>query len=137
MNIKVFTDGGSRGNPGEAGIGVYIEDDDKELASIGKRIGVQTNNVAEYQAIIEAFDWLIKNKYNIEGATINFYMDSELAYSQLSGLYKVKNEKIREMIFEIRQREAELGIDVNYNHVRRESNKKADTMVNMALDNKL
>lgn len=138
MNVKVFTDGGSRGNPGESAIGVYIENEDGELVGIGRRIGIQTNNVAEYSAIIEALVWLIDNKSKIgDDAQIDFYMDSQLAYSQLSGLYKVKNDKIREMIFEIRQKESELGIDVKYQHVRRENNKKADYLVNMALDYKI
>ncbi len=138
MNVKVFTDGGSRGNPGESAIGVYIENEEGKLVGIGRRIGIQTNNVAEYSAIIEAFIWLIDNKSKIgEDAQIDFYMDSQLAYSQLSGLYKVKNDKIREMIFEIRQKESDLGVDVKYQHVRREHNKKADYLVNLALDYKI
>lgn len=134
--LSIYTDGGSRGNPGPAALGVYIEDENKkELARIGKRIGETTNNVAEYSAITEAFAWLLanKDKQNIE--SVSFYMDSQLAYSQIVGLYKVKNERIREFIFEIRQKEAEVGFPVYYNHIRRENNKKADLMVNLALDN--
>jgi len=136
--IAIYTDGGSRGNPGPAALGVYIEDENKkELARIGKTLGVATNNFAEYSAIVEGLSWAIenKNKFNIE--KISFFMDSQLAYSQLVGLYKVKNEKIRELIFLIRQKEAELKIPVWYNHIPREQNKKADFMVNFALDNEL
>lgn len=134
--ILIFTDGGARGNPGPAALGVYIEDDNKkELARIGKKIGHATNNVAEYSAILEGLSWAVENKHklNIEG--INFYMDSQLAYSQLIGLYKVKNEKIREFVFEIRKKEAELAIPIFYAHIPREENKQADYMVNQALDN--
>lgn len=136
--VVIFTDGGARGNPGPAAFGVFIQDENgKELARIGKTIGVATNNVAEYSAIVEGLNWLLENKkkYNFTGA--NFYMDSQLAYSQLSGLYKIKNAKIRELVFSIRQKEQLLGIPVLYNHVPREQNRKADFMVNQALDNEL
>jgi ribonuclease HI len=137
-NIIVFTDGGARGNPGPAALGVFIQDENgKELARIGKTIGETTNNVAEYSAIIEGFNWLLKNKERLNIESVNFYMDSQLACSQLNGIYKVKNPKIREFVFEIRQKEAELGIPVTYAHVRREQNTKADFMVNQALDNRL
>lgn len=134
--LSIYTDGGSRGNPGPAALGVYIEDENKkEVVRIGKRIGETTNNVAEYSAITEAFSWLLANKDKLSIESVSFYMDSQLAYSQIVGLYKVKNERIREFIFEIRQKEAEVGFPVYYNHVRREYNKKADMMVNLALDN--
>lgn len=136
--IKIYTDGGSRGNPGPAAIGVYISDgNNKELAKIGKKIGEATNNVAEYSAITEGFTWVLANKGKHDISEVYFYMDSQLAYSQIVGLYKVKNERIRGFIFEIRQKEAELGVPVFYNHIFREKNKKADLMVNLALDNML
>jgi len=138
-NIIVFTDGGSRGNPGPAAVGIYMEDHaGKEITSIGKKIGNATNNVAEYSAIIEALDWLCKNKHKLEENTrIAFYLDSELAYSQLSGLYRVKNTTIRELVFKVRQKEAELNMQISYLHIPREKNKKADLLVNLALDNLL
>lgn len=136
--IQVYTDGGSRGNPGPAAIGVYITDgNSKELAKIGKKIGDTTNNVAEYSAIVEGFIWLLANKTKHDIKEVYFFMDSQLAYSQIVGLYKVKNERIRDFVFEIRQKEAELGIPVYYNHIFREKNKNADQMVNLALDNML
>jgi ribonuclease HI len=137
--IEVFTDGGSRGNPGQSAVGVYIADENgKELVSIGKKIGIATNNVAEYSAIVEALEWLVKNKKKFDDTVqINFFLDSELAYSQLCGLYKVKNSAIRELIFIIRQKEAELDKPIAYSHIPREKNKKADLLVNLALDNLL
>jgi ribonuclease HI len=136
--ISIFTDGGSRGNPGPAALGVFIEDENKvELARIGKAIGDTTNNVAEYSAIIEGFNWALANKENLNIQRINFYMDSQLACSQLTGLFKVKNPKIREFVFEIRQKEATLKVPIFYTHIPREENFRADFMVNQALDNKL
>lgn len=136
--ILIYTDGGSRGNPGLAALGVYIEDDKgKELARIGKKIGQATNNVAEYAAILEGFSWLVENKKKHKTESAYFYMDSELACLQLTGIYKVKNSKIREFVFQIRQKEAELKIPVFYEHIPREQNTKADFMVNLALDNML
>jgi ribonuclease HI len=137
--ISVYTDGGSRGNPGPSALGVYIVDQDgKNLASIGKTLGEATNNIAEYSAILEAFNWLIQNRAKIkEDATIYFYMDSLLAYSQLSGIYKIKNLKLRELLFEIRSKQKELGLPIEFAHIRREYNTKADALVNLALDNNL
>ncbi len=136
--ISIFTDGGARGNPGPAALGVYIEDEKhQELARIGKRIGETTNNVAEYAAIIEGLNWALENKERLKIGSIQFYVDSQLASSQLAGIYKVKNPRIREFVFEIRQKEADLNIPVFYSHIPREKNKKADYMVNHALDNGL
>lgn len=134
--ITIFTDGGSRGNPGPAALGVYITDDKNQvLARIGKYLGETTNNIAEYSAIVEGLDWLIENKDKIKTEKAHFYMDSQLAYSQLVGLYKIKNAKIREMVFEIRSKEEKLDFPIIYNHVPREKNKNADFLVNLALDN--
>lgn len=137
--ILIYTDGGSRGNPGPSALGVYIEDENhKELVSIGKAIGITTNNVAEYSAILEAFLWLGQNPKLLQDDTkIYFYMDSLLAYSQIVGLYKVKNNRLREILFKIREQEAFLKKEIYYAHIPREENKKADRMVNLALDNML
>lgn len=135
--LSVYTDGGSRGNPGPAAIGVYIEQDGKPVAQIGKKIGNATNNFAEYSAILEALNFLLENKDKLVFSKVEFFMDSELAYSQLVGLYKIKNSDIRKFIFEIRIKEASLGVPINYSHIRREKNKKADSLVNMALDNNI
>jgi ribonuclease HI len=136
-NIDIFTDGGSRGNPGPAAIGVYIVDDKgKKLAAIGKRIGEATNNTAEYKAVLEALSWLIENKGKIENnAKISFFLDSQLVYSQINGIFKVKSESIRELIFAVKEKQARFGMPLVWNHIPREKNKMADQMVNLALDN--
>lgn len=135
MEITIHTDGGSRGNPGNAAIGVFVEGDGKVLAKIGKRIGVETNNVAEYKAVIEAFVWLLENKEIHSISKVTFYMDSMLVFSQLTGKYKIKDENIRSMVFTIREKQSELNIPVFWNHIPREKNKDADLLVNRALDN--
>ena len=137
--LYVYTDGGSRGNPGEAALGFYVENQSQQmLAGIGRRLGVATNNVAEYNAILEALSWIVSNKSDLPNLKeVNFFMDSQLASSQLNGVYKVKNSKLREIIFEIRQKEAEINLAISYSHVPREQNKKADKLVNQALDEKL
>lgn len=138
-NISIFTDGGARGNPGPAAIGVYITDDNgNKLAAIGKRIGDATNNTAEYKAVLEALSWLIENKQNLEkNAKIAFFVDSQLVYSQIKGTFKVKTESIRELFFSVREKQAQLGLQLEWNHIPREKNKMADELVNLALDNLL
>lgn len=143
--IHVYTDGGARGNPGDAAIGVYITDSsNKEIAGFGKKIGFSTNNVAEYTAVLEALDWIIKNKKQVRFVKkkLNitkafFFLDSLLVYSQIVGLYKVKNSNLRSLLFSIREKETEAGLPIFYKHIPREQNKKADTYVNKALDNKV
>jgi ribonuclease HI len=137
-SINVFTDGGSRGNPGQSALGVYIETEvHKELVSIGKTLGIKTNNVAEYSAIREALTWILENKKKAPKlSNIYFYMDSNLAVQQLNGVYKIKNSDLRIIIFEIKKLESQIKIPIFYNHIPREQNKKADSLVNKALDNK-
>lgn len=138
-SLNIYTDGGSRGNPGPAALGVYIENDHGvTLDQIGKSLGITTNNVAEYSAIIEGLTWALKHKVQMPNLEqINFYMDSNLAASQLNGLYRIKSPVLRELLFLAKEKEAELGVPIVYTFIPREQNKKADRMVNMALDNKL
>ena len=94
--LLIFTDGGARGNPGPAAIGFIIKDNYGEvLVELGKFIGRATNNVAEYQAVIEALTWL-KNNYQrkeLSNDQIDFFLDSNLVVNQLNGFYKIKTKK--------------------------------------------
>lgn len=137
--INVYTDGGARGNPGPAAIGVYIVSEQGEnLAKIGKKIGHATNNVAEYSAVIEALSWLIINEDKVgKEKEICFFLDSQLVVSQINGIFKVKNATLRGLLFAIREKEGILNKNIRYAHIPREENKEADKMVNMALDNLL
>lgn len=134
--INIFTDGGARGNPGPSALGVFIEDErGNEIISIGKTLGINTNNYAEYSAIEESLKFVKKNLNNFPSLKkINMYMDSNLAASQLNGLFKIKNSTIREFVLEIKSLENEIKIPISYTHIPRERNKKADAMVNKALD---
>ncbi len=134
--VNVFTDGGARGNPGTSAIGVYIADgNNKKLTGFGKAIGVATNNVAEYKAVIEALDWIIENKKNLnEDARINFHLDSRLVCSQIIGIFKVKNTDLRNLLMDVRNREAQINFPIFYKNIPREENVKADELVNQALD---
>jgi len=135
--IKIFTDGGSRGNPGPAGIGVYIVNGQGAvLAKLADKIGLATNNEAEYRALIKGLGWVVENQKKFESDTkIIFYLDSQLVYSQVIGVYKVKNENLRKFIFEIREKEAIIKLPLFYNHILRDKNHEADKLVNLALDN--
>jgi ribonuclease HI len=136
-NINVFTDGGSRGNPGLSACAFVVKNDaGKILEKRGKKLGITTNNVAEYQAIIFALEYVLQEK---EGSlnnvtTINFFSDSKLVVSQLNGLYKVKDANIRNLIFDIRNKENEINKRIIYNLIPREKNSNADWVVNLALD---
>ncbi len=137
--VSIFTDGGARGNPGPAAIGVFIKDKTgREIAKIGKKIGIATNNVAEYKAVIEGLEWLINNKEKfLKEIKIYFFLDSKLVYSQIVGLFKIKNAELRDLLFIIREKEAQLDLQIFYNYIPREKNKEADKLVNLALDNSL
>ena len=89
--LTIYTDGGARGNPGPAAAGVYIVDEMSRLVHATERfLGVATNNEAEYQALLLAYEWLLAQKHALdETLQIEFRMDSELVYRQLTGLYAV------------------------------------------------
>ena len=130
--LTIFTDGGSRGNPGPAAYGFVITDDNKQVIyEEGKTIGIDTNNVAEYSAIMEALRWI---EQNAKVDKISFFMDSMLCAQQLSGKWKIKSENLRSLYFTIKEIERSLQVPVTYSHVRREYNKDADKLVNLALD---
>lgn len=132
MQITVFCDGGARGNPGPASIGVVIKDEKGSILSqFGKTIGVATNNIAEYTAVVEALTWIQKH---IKPKKTTFYLDSQLVVSQLNGLFKIKNANLRDLFLKIKEREGELGGNIFYQHVPREQNTEADYLVNKALD---
>lgn len=135
MQLSVFCDGGARGNPGPAAIGFVVKDDSgKVFKKRGKFIGRATNNVAEYQAVIEALTWL---KSNIQPLTSNikFFLDSRLVVNQLNGLFKIKDNKLRQLIVKVRQLEQEVGGNVSYHLIERSKNQEADQLVNETLDN--
>ena len=136
--LVVHTDGGARGNPGPAAIGVVVEDGGKRVAGIGKVLGETTNNVAEYTAVIEALRFLVSYvsqlKSKGDSATISFYLDSTLVVNQINGLFKVKQPHLRELLFTVHSLEQQAGGEIHYASIPREQNAAADSLVNQALD---
>lgn len=130
--IIVYTDGGARGNPGPAGIGVSIQDENgTELANISKYIGETTNNQAEYEALYQA---LVKVKeMELTQSAVEVRMDSELVVRQLEGRYKVKDPGLKEQFARVAKVQVEYA-DLKFTHVRREQNSRADQLVNEAID---
>jgi ribonuclease HI len=130
--IVVYTDGGSRGNPGPAALGVYIETLDR---GYGEYLGIKTNNDAEYAAIYSALKKIksLIGKERAKVTHVDMRMDSELACKQLNREYKIKVPRIREYCMDIWNESVDFG-RVTFTHVYREHNKQADKMVNEALD---
>lgn len=143
MKLIVHTDGGARGNPGPAAIGVVIEKEKphQELARFGRTIGESTNNVAEYTAVSEALERIktyeLRSEDKAREVEIQFYLDSKLVVNQLNGTFKVKEPNLRSLLMKIRVLEQEVGGAVQYFFVPREENRRADFLVNQALDNLL
>jgi ribonuclease HI len=134
--IVIYTDGGSRGNPGPSAFGVHIEKNNQPLVSFGKTLGITTNNVAEYSGAVAALSWLLEHEaVLVDEPEIFFYADSQLLISQITGVYKIKNETLRDLLFTIKSLEKALKRPVHYKHIPREQNKLADKQVNLALDN--
>jgi ribonuclease HI len=135
MKINIYTDGGSRGNPGPAAIGIVIEGDTVGKKEYGEFIGITTNNEAEYQAVIFALKKLkqLIGSDNAEKAEITFYMDSELLMKQLNSEYKVKEENIQKLFLAVHNLKLDFG-KVHFKHVFREKNTHADKLVNQVLD---
>ena len=135
MALKIFTDGGSLNNPGKAALAYIIYQDNKILLSHSEIIGVATNNVSEYAALIGALE-AVKNflsKTQDLVSKIYVYSYSSLMVNQLNGLFKVKNAKIRELLFKVRGLEGEINLPIIYIHIPREKNTLADSLVKKAL----
>lgn len=133
MTIKVFTDGASRGNPGNAGIGIAVLDEgDNLIASAKEFIGQCTNNYAEYTALIKSLD--VIGKLGKKISRILFYCDSELLVKQIKGQYRIKNKDLIKLSLRFQKIINELNIPFEITHVTRDKNKTADKLANEAID---
>lgn len=135
--ITIHTDGGSRGNPGHAATGVVVYNDATPLFESGEYLGITTNNVAEYTAVIRALDWLIAQRStlpHVAGESLQFKLDSQLVVEQLCGRYSVKQPHILELVRQVRHKLTLLGIPAQFTYVPRKDNAHADALVNQALD---
>ena len=134
--VIVYTDGGSRGNPGPAALGVVIKNEKGEtLKSYGEALGTKTNNEAEYSAVVFALKKLkqLFGKEKTKNMTVEMRMDSELVCRQLAGEYKIEEERLFPLFIEMWNLKMDFGA-VSFHHVPREKNREADRMVNEALD---
>ena len=132
MKLKLYTDGGARGNPGPAAIGVLICNEQGEiLLEHSETIGEATNNVAEYRALIEG----IKRAHELGAKEVKCHLDSELVVKQLRGEYKLKNYALQKLYDMVKKAEREFD-RITYTHLRREEDgmRRADQLVNFALD---
>jgi ribonuclease HI len=128
--VRVWVDGGSRGNPGPSGIGVVVEDiDGATLATVSRAIGVTTNNVAEYQALLAG----LKKAEELGATQVEVVSDSELLVRQMLGEYRVKNVGLKSLHAQARQMAARFA-RFSIHHQGRDHNTKADGLVNRALD---
>ncbi|HEV3233505.1 MAG TPA: ribonuclease HI family protein [Candidatus Dormibacteraeota bacterium] len=132
-HLVIHTDGGSRGNPGPAAIGVVIEVEkegrSEVIQEIAERIGVASNNVAEYRAIIRG----LEAARELGADSVTSLLDSQLVVEQLNGNYRVKHADLKPLHALVKQLAAEFPL-VTFQHVRREQNEEADRLVNAALD---
>lgn len=134
MKLIIYTDGASRGNPGPASYGFTISDESgKLLYEEGRYIGISTNNVAEYMAVLEALEY-VKKTFSKQSLQIELFADSRLVVEQLSGRFKVKSPHLKPLVEQIQILKLELGGAI-HNHVPRLHNTKADKLANLALDN--
>lgn len=127
--LTVFTDGGSRGNPGKSACAFVVYDDEKtEVYSYSKYLGINTNNFAEYNAVLEVVSW------SPEGSIISLYSDSELMVKQLNGIYKIKNPILQKLAIEIKSIIIKKRLNIKFSNVLRNKNVRADELVNFELD---
>lgn len=148
MKYQIFTDGGARGNPGPAGIGIQVkvraDGADKIIYEQASAIGEATNNEAEYKAFLAALEWLRdhcqmklqkQNLLPIEKA--EFYLDSKLVVEQIKKNWKLKSPALKILAEEawiLIEELEEMELALEFKHVRRENNQGADELVNRALD---
>lgn len=136
MEIKIFTDGGSRGNPGPSACAFTVLIDKKIVYQFAKKLGRATNNIAEYEGVLEALKYLKNNSELLNNfSQINFYADSLLIVNQLNGKFKIKNKNLLELILKAKQLEKEITPKIRYNAVSRPLNAITDALVNEILDN--
>lgn len=130
-HLIIYTDGGARGNPGPAAIGVVVKDVSGNLVKEwGSKIGEGTNNQAEYTALLEA----LKYVSGLKPKKIECRLDSELVVKQMCQEYKVKDADLQKLFIKVWNYK-QLIPDVTFTHVPRGQNKRADQLVNQALDN--
>ncbi|NCN82979.1 MAG: ribonuclease HI family protein [Candidatus Pacebacteria bacterium] len=135
MKLTLFSDGGARGNPGPAAVGVVCFNDKSVVFEFGKYLGETTNNVAEYTAVILGLEQLQKTLKTLPDVQeITWKLDSKLVVEQLARRWKIKEPRLRNLAQQCWQLLAQLSLPCNFQHVPREENAHADALVNTTLD---
>ena len=133
--LKIYCDGGARGNPGPAAAAfVALRDGETMLYKKAEYLGIKTNNEAEYSAVILALKWLAENPIYAGSDSVRFYLDSELVTKQLSGNFKIKSKNLAKLFLVVKSLEKKLSVSTKYNHIPRVKNKLSDYLVNKTLD---
>lgn len=137
MKISIYTDGGSRGNPGISGYGLVILDESKKiLYQESKFLGIKTNNEAEYMGLLAALTWIKNNPDNLAITSLSVFADSQLMIRQMQGAYKVKSPNLINLYKTAKLIISQFDFPVTYTDIRREFNKLADELANQAMDQK-
>jgi len=130
--IVVYCDGGARGNPGPAASAFVALENSKVVYKESLFLGKTTNNVAEYQSVVIALNWLSKQKSQQE--SIKVVVDSQLVFRQLNGEYKIKKEELKKLAIKIKRLEKKIKSEIIFDWLPRSKNKIADKLVNKELD---
>jgi ribonuclease HI len=135
MQISVYTDGGSRGNPGISGYGLVIYNDHNQIIyQESKFLGIKANNESEYAAFLGALVWINNNIQKLNITQISFYADSQLLVCQIQGKYKVKAANLKPLFDQAHYLIDQLKIPYQFQHVLRSVNELADQLANHAMD---
>ncbi len=133
--LTIYTDGGSRGNPGPAACAAVFQTDKQVVAQSSWYLGEATNNQAEYQAVLNSLRFIKRNPQLFsQFQTVEFVLDSELVVKQLTGQYKIKNVHLQELAAQTKENINNLNLIVNFRHVLRDKNHRADELLNNELD---
>ena len=138
--LTIHTDGASRGNPGPAATGIHIADGttSQTVAEFGFKLGNTTNNEAEYQALLQAVEWLLERKELLADAIqIRFRLDSNLVVSQLLGLWAIKEPRLQQLAGKVQSCLLQLPGTYTFEHIPREENMYADRLANDTLDKRV
>ncbi len=128
--VNLYSDGACRGNPGQGGAGaVLVDETGKIVATVRRSLGHCTNNIAEYRALILGLEEALKKRYG----RLNIFLDSELLVNQIKGSYKVKNENLKILMFEVRKLLSYFD-SYKIEHIDRSQNHMADKLANEAID---
>ncbi|MBP7768578.1 ribonuclease HI family protein [Candidatus Woesebacteria bacterium] len=134
MRLVIHTDGGSRGNPGPAAIGVVIIADGVVVAEVAQTIGIATNNEAEYRAVLASLEWLVAYDKLATIQNIVWKLDSKLVVEQLSRKWKIKEPRMLSYAQTAWKHLQSITSQYTFTHIPREENSAADALVNQALD---